>query len=172
MLIVDIYTLQTVNSLYLTDHIILYGTDTLDRKNIVWIYTTLCKLITGFQLLSLKHLDTRTIRDQICLAVTCLFIGYYHFTFLFGITDAYSTAKLSDNCKSLRLTGLEKLLDTRKTLCDIITGYTTGMERTHGKLCTRLTDGLCSNNTNSLTNLNRLTGCHVGTVTFCADTDV
>ena len=39
--------------------------------------------------------------------------------------------------KSLRASGLEKLLDTRKTLCDISTGYTTTMESTHGQLCTR-----------------------------------
>ena len=45
------------------------------------------------------------------------------------------------------------------------------MESTHGQLCTRLTDRLSSNNTNRLSNLYRLTCCHVGAVTFCADTD-
>ena len=172
MLIVDIYTLQTVNPLYLADHVILHGTHTLDRKDIVWIYTTLCQLITGLKLLSLQNLDTGTVWDQISLAVTGFFIGYDNLTLLLSITNAYSTAELSDDCKTLRLTCLEKLLDTRKTLCDIITGYTTGMECTHGKLCTRLTDGLSSDNTDSLTNLYRLTCCHVSTITFCTDTDV
>ena len=46
------------------------------------------------------------------------------------------------------------------------------MESSHGKLCTGLTDGLCSDNTNSLTYLNSLTGCHVGTVAFCTDSGV
>ena len=43
---------------------------------------------------------------------------------------------------------------------------------THGQLGTRLTDGLCSDDSDSLTNLYRLTGSHVGTVTFCTDTDM
>ena len=46
------------------------------------------------------------------------------------------------------------------------------MECSHGKLCTRLTDGLCGDNTNCFTNLYRLTGCHVGTVTFRTDSHV
>ena len=46
------------------------------------------------------------------------------------------------------------------------------MERTHGQLCTRLTDGLSGNNTDCLTNLYRLSGSHVGTVAFRADTQM
>ena len=45
------------------------------------------------------------------------------------------------------------------------------MEGTHGKLCTRLSDGLRSDNTDCLTNLYRLTGSHVGAVALRTDTD-
>ena len=46
------------------------------------------------------------------------------------------------------------------------------MEGSHGQLCTRLTDGLSSNNTNSLTNLYCFTGCHVRTVALRTHTNV
>ena len=45
------------------------------------------------------------------------------------------------------------------------------MECTHSQLCTRLPDRLSCDNTNSLTNLNCFTSCHVCTVTFSADTN-
>ena len=44
------------------------------------------------------------------------------------------------------------------------------MESSHGQLGTGLTDGLCSNNTYCLTNLNSLSCCHVGAVALCTDT--
>ena len=46
------------------------------------------------------------------------------------------------------------------------------MERTHGKLCTRFTDGLCRDDADSLAHLYRLARCHVGAVTLGAHTDM
>ena len=46
------------------------------------------------------------------------------------------------------------------------------VEGTHGQLCTRLTDGLCRDDADCLTDLNRLTGCHVGTVALRTHTDM
>jgi len=43
------------------------------------------------------------------------------------------------------------------------------MEGTHGQLCTRLTDRLCCDDSNRLTNLYCFAGCHVGAIAFCAD---
>ncbi len=50
----------------------------------------------------------------------------------------------------LRAACLEQLLDTRKTLRNIRTCDAAGMEGTHGKLGTRLADGLCCDDTDSL----------------------
>ena len=172
MLIGNINTLQTVNSLYFTDHVILYGTDSLDLQKVMRIYTTFGKFITGLQYRTVCDLDTGSVRDQVSLGLSVFRIGNDNFTLLLGILNRSYAAKFCNNCKSLRLTCFKKLLDTGKTLCDIITGNTTGMEGTHGQLCTGFTDGLCCNNTNCFTNLNRFTGCHVGTVTFCTDTIV
>ena len=43
------------------------------------------------------------------------------------------------------------------------------MEGTHGQLCTRLTDRLCCDDTNSLTDLYSLSCCQVGTITLCTN---
>ena len=58
MLIVDLNTLQTIYTLNLTDHVILNRLDTLDLQDIMRIYGTLCQLVSGLDLLSLRHLDT------------------------------------------------------------------------------------------------------------------
>ena len=60
------------------------------------------------------------------------------------------------------LPGLEQLLHTGKTLCDISAGHAARMESTHGQLRTRFTDRLRGNNAYGLTNLNRLAGGHKG----------
>ena len=51
-----------------------------------------------------------------------------------------------------------------------ISSRTTGMESTQRQLCTRLTDRLCSNYTNSLTSLNHLTCCKVTSIAFRTNT--
>ena len=58
MLIVDFYTLQTVNSLYLADHVILNGTYTFDLQDIMRVDRTLGQLVSGFQNCSVCDLNT------------------------------------------------------------------------------------------------------------------
>ena len=172
MLIADLNTLETIYSLYFTDHIILNCTYTLNSQDIMRIYATFCKFITCFKDLSVCDLDTGSVWNKVSLGFTCFLICNDNFTFLLSVIDNSNTRNLCDDGKTFRLSCLKKLLDTRKTLCDISTGNTTGMESTHGQLCTWLTDRLCCNDTNRLTNLYRLTGSHVRTITFCADTNL
>ena len=131
------------------------------------IDTTFSQLITGLKFCSVCYLNTWSIRNQICFWFTCLMICYDNLTFLLRVVQIRSSCNLCDDCKSLRLSCLKKLLDTRKSLCDISTGNSTIMECSHCKLCTRLSDWLSSNNSDSLSNLYRLTCCHVGSITFC-----
>ena len=135
------------------------------------IYTTFGKLITSFKECTISDLDSGTVRDEVSFCLTCLRASNDDLTFFLCIFNSSNTSKLCDDSKSFRFSCLKKLLNTRKTLCDIITGNTTGVESTHCKLCTRLTDRLSSDNTNCLTNLYCLTGCHVCTVAFCTNTD-
>ena len=140
MLITDFYTLETIYSLNFTDHVILNGTNTFDSKDIVWVYTTFCKFITSFKNLTICNLDTRSIRDQICLGISVLRICYNDLTFFLCVVDNSNTRNFCDNSKTFRFSCLKKLLNSRKTLSDISTGYTTTMECTHGQLCTWLTN--------------------------------
>ena len=117
---------------------------------------TLCKNVAGLENLSVRNFDSGTIGDQISLGVSCLLVRNDDLTFFLCIFNCNNTTEFSDDRKSLRASGLEKLLDTGKTLCDIAAGNTAGVECTHGQLCTRLTDGLCGNDTNSLSDLYRL----------------
>ena len=133
---------------------------------------TLCKNVAGLENLSVRNFDSGTIRDQISLGVSCLLVRNDDLTFFLCIFNCNNTTEFSDDRKSLRASGLEKLLDTRKTLCDIAAGNTAGVECTHGQLCTRLTDGLCGNDTNSLSDLYRLACRHVCAVALGADTDM
>ena len=171
MLIVDINTLQSVNSLYLADHVILYSLDTLESENVVRVDTADSKRITGFNVGAVLDLDILIIRDGYGLGRTIL-AADDNFLLLLGDLARNSTADLSNDRLALWLSGLEKLLYSRKTLCDITAGYAARMECTHGKLCTRLTDGLRRNNADSLTDLYSLTGCQVLAVALRADTHV
>ena len=169
MLVVDLNTLQTIYTLNLMQHVILYCADTLDLQDIMRVDRTFGQNVAGLQHCPVADLDAGTIRNQIGLGNTFLLICNDNLTFLLGILDGCDTFDLRDDRKSFRFSRLEKLLDTGKTLCDISAGNTTGMERTHGQLCTRLTDRLCGNDSDRFTNLYRFSGRHVRTVASCAD---
>ena len=128
---------------------------------------TFGQLVSGFHFLSFHDFQPGTVRNQIGLHISGFFVGDDNFPLLLRIFDLHFSCKLRDDGKTFRLSCLEELFDTRKTLCDIITCNSSGMERTHGQLCTRLTDGLGRDDTDCLSHLYRLTGSHVGTVAFC-----
>ena len=58
------------------------------------INRTLCKLVTGLDVYSVENLDTRSVRDQICLGLAGLLIGYDDLTLLLGIPDLDTSVKL------------------------------------------------------------------------------
>ena len=58
MLIVDFYTLQTVYTLYLAEHVVLYCLDALDSQDVVRVNTTFCKFVTGLQILTIYLSDS------------------------------------------------------------------------------------------------------------------
>ena len=170
MLIRDVYTLQTVNPLYLTQQIILNSADLFDLQQVMRIDAALGQLITSLELCTVRDLDAGAIRDQIRLFIDA--VRDDDLTFFLRILDRGRAAELRDDRKSFRLSRLKKLLDTRKTLCDIITGNAAAVKRSHGELCSRLTDRLCRDDADSLTDLDGFTGRHVGAIAFRADPDM
>ena len=65
MLIIDLNTLQTVYTLYFLKHVVLCCTKAFDLQDVMWIYTTFCKLISGTEHCSVLDLNTRSIRDKV-----------------------------------------------------------------------------------------------------------
>ena len=112
----DVYKRQVLNC-----------ANALNLQDIVRIDTTLGQLITGLNHLLVLNLNSGTVRNQIGLGVAGFCIGNNNLTLLLCIFNIYHAAELGNNSKSLRLTGLKKLLDTRKTLCNIATGNTAQM---------------------------------------------
>ena len=80
---------------------------------------TFCQNVAGLENLSVRNFDSGTIRDQISLGASCLLVRNDDLTFFLCIFNCNNTTEFSDDRKSLRASGLEKLLDTRRTLCDI-----------------------------------------------------
>ena len=82
------------------------------------------------------------------------------------------TVDLADERLAFRDAGLEQLLDAGETLGDVRTarGDTTGVERPHGELRSRLADGLRRDDADRLADLHETTGCEVASVAHPADT--
>ena len=113
--------------------------------------------VAGNNGITVVYLRSVTERNCICF-LGAVILCDYSVSCLFDLFVAYLTGHLGDDRSVLRAAGLEKLLNSRKTLCDILGGRdTTGMERSHCKLCTRLTDGLRRDDTNSLADIDELT---------------
>ena len=171
MLIVDINTLHTINTLYFLNQIILHSLCTADCKNVMRIYGTFCNSGTGFDFLTFFYSNAGTERNQIRLLVSDFIVGYNNMTVLFDFLKGNYTADFTDNCKMFWFTSFKQFFNTRQTLCNIFrTCNTACVECSHGQLSTRFTDRLCCNNTNCLTNINRFSVCQVGTVTFFTNT--
>jgi len=86
-----------------------------------------------------------------------------------------AAADLCEDSCALGTSALEKFLDTGKTLCDIFRigrSNAAGMECSHGKLCTRLTDRLSSDSTYRLADCNRAVVSKVYAVALSAYTDL
>ena len=135
------------------------------------VHATFRQLVAGLQYLAVLYLDTGAVGNQVYLGLAVL-ACHLNLALLLGIQNGNGSSNLRDDCKSLRLSGLKKLLDTGKTLCDISTCDTAAVEGSHGQLCTRLTDRLSSDDTNCLTYLYSFAGCHVRAVALRAHTGV
>lgn len=104
-----------------------------------------------------------------------MFVGDRHFL-AHGAFDTVNggdfTGDLCNDSHTFRVTGFEQFLYTGKTLGDVTgtgTGYTAGVEGTHGQLCTGFTDGLCGHDAHSFADFHVLAGGHVPAIALAAD---
>ena len=175
MLIVDLNALQTVDLLDLVDQIVLHVLQTLDGQNILRVQHAL----TGDDVALLHtvaghHAGMLGERDGVALDFLCTVLvlaGDLDDHILFGVVLRDHTGDLAHDGHALGTAALEQLLNTGKTLGNILSRCdTAGMEGTHGQLGTGLADGLCRDDTDGLAQLDGLTVCHIAAVAVCADT--
>ena len=170
MLVVDVYTLILVHSLHFSQEVFINALYSEQSHDVVRIERSLGDLTARLDLLS--HLDVDPCSERYdVIALAALFlnddVGLVVFSRLDRGNDSVALADLS---KTLRLTRLEELLYSRETLSDVGTGNAARVERSHGQLCTRLTDGLCGDDAYSLTLLHESARGHVLAVALSAET--
>ena len=169
VLVVNFYTLQTINPLHFRNHIVLNCLHSLNLQEVMRVNGTFCQNISGFQYLSVRYLESRTVRNKVGLRLCGFIVRHDDFPLLLCIANLYNSGNFCQNRKSLRLSCFKKFLYTGKTLCDISTCHTAGMEGSHRKLCTRLSDRLCGNGSDRFSHFYRLSGGEVRTVALCTD---
>ncbi len=173
MLVVDINTLETVYFLYFNDNIILYSRSVQNFENSSGSNIAFGQAVTLLDNIPFMHFVLVVIGDN-----------FGDFLTGFGVVDCecsgsldffkmHNTVNTCNDSRIFRLSGFKEFFNTGKTLCNIT--FTTGsdtacMESTHGQLCTRFTDGLCSNCADCFADRYQIIICKVCTIAFCADT--
>ena len=142
MLVVDVYTLLFVYSLYLLEKILIYTFDAVKSQYVVRVERTSRYLSTGEYLISLFDIESGSVRDDISSVFFLTADSDFSFIVLTSFYGDDFSVGLADFCDTLRLSRLEKLLYSRKTLCDVSSGYSSGVEGSHGQLSSRFSDGL------------------------------
>ena len=138
--------------------------NTFDTQHFFRVDRTFCNLVPSLNLHTFMYTNTGAVSNSINLSF-CFALNF-HFATVLRLANFFDYAvDLRDDRLTFRVTRFEELLDTRQTLSDIVSCNTTGMERTHCKLCSWFTDGLCSDNTNCFTDFNMFTCCQVTAIT-------
>src|SRR5690606_27039667 len=124
--------------------------------------------LTGFNLGTILHADDRTVRQLVQLALTTVLIGNGNGT---GTGYRDQIAVITGHGLHVLQTHGTVVLHLHAVGSRSTRSCTTDVERTHGQLCTRLTNGLSSDNTHGLTHVHLVTATEVTTVTGRTDTD-
>ena len=141
MLIVDINALLTVDLLNLLDDIgadtgaaVLIVVNAADTQDIVRAERAAGELLTLINVITVLDQDSCRVRHGVYSCITLLLTddAYRKQSALLSLFNGDRAGYLRKNRHLLGLAGLEQLLDTGKTLGDIVAGYAAGVEGTHG----------------------------------------
>ena len=145
-----------VHVLNLADDVAQRGVRIGQTQQVVRVDRALGELLTDFDLAAVFHarqqLSTR--RHDILADVALLIVDGEDLVVLVA-RDLQRACDLRKRCLTLRLACLEELGNTRKTVRDVFTCNTAGVERTHRKLRARLTNGLCGDDAGSRADVDR-----------------
>ena len=167
MLLVDASALGVVDLLNLLDEVLLHPANTGDAQDVLRVSGTTHELLTCGNPHSVTNdtvsaveveLETGTARQNVLHVLLAVVTYQDELATVVRLVDADDTSGLGQRRLALRATGLEELDDTGKTLGDVVTSDTTGVEGTHRQLGTRLTNRLSSDDADGLTDVNQVTG--------------
>ena len=115
MLIADINTLKSVNALYFFYKIVSYRFNSLDFKEIMRIDGSVGNSVAGFNYIAVFNYKLRTVRYEIGSGISVYIIRDNNLALLLIVAELNLSGNFRNNCKSLGLTCLKKLFNTRKT---------------------------------------------------------
>ena len=145
MLIVDVNALQTVDLLNFLDEVVLGVVAAAYAEDVVRVDAALGEGIALLYLIAGLDADVRVEDDGIDadLEVVLFPADDLDVRLALLFVDFDFAADLGDDREALRLSRLEELFDSRKTLGDVVAaGDTAGVEGSHCKLCAGLADRL------------------------------
>ena len=172
MLIVDVNRLRTVNALDFLDDILIYRIQTQNAHDVGGSLVTLGQTLTDLNMVAIVDRHSHTVGDRVLVQLARVVSLDGDFMDIDHLTggDMSNTADLGHDRGLLGCSRLEELFDTGKTLRNIGTCDTTGVEGSHRQLGTGLTDCLCGDDTDGFTDIDQLVERQVSTVAVCADT--
>ncbi|XOQ26852.1 MAG: hypothetical protein ACFWTM_11300 [Mitsuokella multacida] len=170
--IVDFNTLRFVYLLYFVHEVALRSLQTADAQDVMRVDRAFGKLVAWDEVHPLLDVHACTVRDSIFARLTFRRTDGDFAHALARIFDFGIAFDLSDDGMMLRFACFEQFFDTRKTLGDIVTSNTAGVERTHGELRARLADGLGGNRTDSLADLDLSLVGKITAIALDADTEL
>ena len=133
------------------------------------IERSLCDLVTCLDFLADFDVDSCAERNDVVSLSVLLLNDDVSLVVFSRLDRCDNSVALADLSKTLRLTCLKELLNSRETLSDVGTGNAARVECSHCQLSTRLTDGLSSDDTNSLAGLYQSACSHVLAVALSAE---
>src|SRR5690606_34375627 len=171
-LVVNRHTLRAVHALNAAYEVALHLAGTHDTHDLLGVKRSDQDGLTDLDMLAVLDEKRCTLQHRVDHLFVTVVRREDDLLGLVGLVDRDATIGLGDRRRTLGRTSLEELLHTGQTLGDVIRRCrTTGVERTHRQLSTGLTDRLCGDDADGLTDVYELTGCKRAAVALRADTD-
>ena len=169
VLVVDVNALLTVNRLDLLDQVVVDRLQTCDAKHVVGAQGTVGEPVAALDHVAVGHLQAHVVGDLILLDLAVVGGDRHRPVGAPGRrVDGDLAGDLRQLADPLGLPCLEQLLNTGKTLGDIVAGNAAGVEGTHGQLRARFADGLGRDDADGLTKIDLLGGGQVHAVALGA----
>ncbi len=159
MLVVNGHALVAVHTLHFVHQVGLRVADTADFQQFLRIDRTIGQQLTGHDRVAVLHLQFAahrqhggdfgaTVVDDVDLQSLAVVLA-----------DSHNTRCASQEGRTAGVACLEQFHDARQTTGDVLARHTTGVERTHRELGSRLSDRLRRNHADCFAEFDLVTGC-------------